>query len=119
MRHKRYFILGIFSIVLIVSGCTQQTTSEPTWVKELITNQINSPVANPPASLSKCTYKGDIVYYLPSRCCDITSVLYDKDGNVICSPDGGFTGSGDGRCPDFFNERKDCEIIWQDSRSYP
>lgn len=89
------------------------------WVKELITREESGLVANPPALLKQCEYKNQIVYYLPSRCCDAFSILYDKSGNVICAPDGGITGKGDGRCPDFLEERKNCEVIWKDSRSYP
>jgi len=64
------------------------------WIKDLIEKEENEPIANPPASLTKCEYKNQIVYYLPPRCCDISSILYDENGNFICAPDGGFTGSG-------------------------
>ena len=89
------------------------------WINDLIAKEESQPVANPPASLTKCKYKNQIVYYLPARCCDIFGVLYDINKNVICAPDGGFIGSGDGRCSDFFQERENCEVIWKDSRSYP
>jgi hypothetical protein len=89
----------------------------PSWINEVIAKEESEPVANPPASLSGCMYKNQTVYYLPPRCCDISSVLFNENGEVICAPDGGFTGGGDGRCPDFFEERKDCEIIWEDSRA--
>jgi hypothetical protein len=56
------------------------------------------------------------VYFLPQRCCDIMGVLYRADGSVMCRPDGGFTGTGDGRCPDFFVERKNERIVWRDAR---
>lgn len=86
------------------------------WINNLIEKEINSPIANPPASLTRCNYKNKIVYYLPPRCCDIPSKLYNEKGDVICSPDGGFIGKGDGRCNDFFKKRTNCEIIWQDTR---
>ena len=89
------------------------------WLNDLVAQKENEPVANPPASISKCTYKGKSVYYLPPRCCDIFSELRNEQGEIICAPDGGFTGMGDGKCKDFYTEKKDCEIIWQDSRSYP
>ncbi|MBU1101268.1 MAG: hypothetical protein KKA84_12780 [Bacteroidetes bacterium] len=56
-----------------------------------------------------------MVYYVPPQCCDQFSTLYDKDGNIICAPDGGITGQGDGRGSDFFAERKNKKLIWQDT----
>jgi len=90
---------------------------QPVWIENFIENEVAGPVANPPALLTRCIYKDQEVYYLPPRCCDIPSTLFDSQGEEICSPDGGFTGRGDGKCPDFFEVRKDCLVIWQDNRS--
>jgi len=57
------------------------------------------------------TYRDQTVYYFPPQCCDIPSVLFDRNCNIICNPDGGWTGGGDGRCPDFFEERTDEQLI--------
>lgn len=89
----------------------------PAWLNDLIEKEKNGPVANPHASLSKCTYRNQNVYYLPPRCCDVPGSVYNDKGDVICSPDGGFTGKGDGKCTDFFNTRKDCVILWKDARN--
>jgi hypothetical protein len=56
------------------------------------------------------------VYYLPPRCCDIFGNLYDSQGQIICHPDGGIAGHGDGRCPDFLNQRTNETVIWRDTR---
>ena len=90
--------------------------SIPGWLTQLINQLKAQPVANPPAKIIRYTYKGETVYYLPPKCCDVPSVLYDAQGNSICSPDGGFTGHGDGQCPDFFSERTNETIIWEDNR---
>ncbi|TSC78333.1 MAG: hypothetical protein G01um101433_274 [Parcubacteria group bacterium Gr01-1014_33] len=92
------------------------TSVYPSWIKKLITEEESDRVANPPASLTQFEYKNQTVYYLPSRCCDIPSILYDENGNVICSPDGGFTGRGDGKCSDFFKTRQNGKVIWKDTR---
>jgi hypothetical protein len=76
----------------------------------------SQPVANPPASITAFTYRDETVYFLPSRCCDIPSVLYDVNGVVLCAPDGGITGQGDGRCQDFMTARRDERLIWVDPR---
>ena len=56
-------------------------------------------------------------YYVPPQCCDQFSTLYDADGAVICAPDGGITGRGDGKCPDFFQSRTNEKLFWEDSRT--
>jgi hypothetical protein len=87
----------------------------PSWINELIKKEAANEVANPPASLIKCFYKDKLVYYFPASCCDIPSIVYDEKGNVLCSPDGGITGRGDGKCSDFFELKKDCIIIWENN----
>ena len=76
----------------------------------------SSEVRNPPAKVWQYEYKGELVYYIPAYCCDIPSELYDSDCNFICSPDGGITGNGDNKCPDFFNSRTKEVLVWEDSR---
>ncbi|HEX6535209.1 MAG TPA: hypothetical protein VF041_11455 [Gemmatimonadaceae bacterium] len=73
-------------------------------------------MANPPASVVRYKYHGADVYYLPPRCCDVPGVLYDSAGAVVCLPDGGITGKGDGRCNDFSAVRRDEVVIWRDRR---
>ena len=74
------------------------------WLIDLINSQKNELVANPPAFIAQYEYKRQTVYFLPQRCCDIFSNLYDAQGSVIGHPDGGITGQGDGRAPDFLLE---------------
>ena len=88
------------------------------WQATLVRKLENEPVANPPASLIHYGYKGQVVYYVPPRCCDIFSDLYDASGNIIGHPDGGITGQGDGRVPDFLVEGDNERIVWQDQRRY-
>lgn len=87
------------------------------WIEELIKKEESAPAANPPASLTRCSYKNQVVYYLPPRCCDVPSTLYDEEGKIICHPDGGFTGKGDGKCPDYSNQKSNCTVIWRDTRT--
>ena len=47
--------------------------------------------------------------------CDQFNYLYDSDCNIICAPDGGFIGTGDGKCPDFIEPIKKT-LIWEDLR---
>ncbi|MPR34268.1 hypothetical protein GBK04_13105 [Cytophagaceae bacterium SJW1-29] len=76
----------------------------------------DDPIWNPPAKVFSYLYKGKVVYYIPQRCCDIPSILMDGECNIICSPDGGISGTGDGKCPDFFTSRSNEKLIWEDLR---
>lgn len=90
--------------------------SLPLWLTALTHDLESQPVANPPAFIARYDYFGQVVYYLPARCCDIPSNLYNAAGTVICHPDGGLAGSGDGGCPDFLARRTDEKIVWRDPR---
>ena len=92
------------------------TPGIPRWLTDLIQRLENDPVANPPASVTQYNYKSQIVYFVPQRCCDIFSDLYAADGNIIAQPDGGISGQGDGRALDFFEERENERLIWEDKR---
>ena len=74
------------------------------------------PVRNPAGSVWQYSYNGQTVYYIPATCCDIPSQLFDGNCNLICSPDGGIAGGGDGKCADFFKTRKGEKLVWQDGR---
>jgi hypothetical protein len=58
-------------------------------------------------------FDGAYVYYITPACCDLYGTVLDEQCEAICAPDGGFTGRGDGKCPDFFDKAKDAHQIWQ------
>ncbi len=92
------------------------TEPVPSWLAVLIRGFEGQPVADPPLYVARYEYQGQVVYYVPPRCCDIPSDLYDSSGRILCHPDGGFSGAGDGRCPNFFTQRTNEKIIWRDPR---
>jgi hypothetical protein len=112
------------TVLLLALGLTASCTSErsvsndpvPEWLTALIAELENQPVANPPAFIARYDYHGRAVYYLPARCCDIPSNVYNAAGTIICHADGGFAGAGDGRCSDFLSARRNEQIIWRDPR---
>jgi hypothetical protein len=107
-----FLLMGMF-----LAACSQGTQVEhPAWINTLIKQFESAPVGNPPQSIWRYDYNGQVVYFVPAQCCDIPSTVYDADGNIICAPDGGITGEGDGRCPKFFSQRSDEQLIWKDSR---
>ena len=111
------YLLAIIAMIILLTGCSQTTqTGNPAWVDQLIEQFESDPVGNPPLSVWRYEYNGQVVYFVPAHCCDISSVVYDAKGNDICTPDGGITGDGDGRCPDFFDQRINEQLIWKDPR---
>ncbi|MCX7048319.1 MAG: hypothetical protein NTX50_22895 [Candidatus Sumerlaeota bacterium] len=102
----------------VTSGAANKKAGagNPEWLGALIAKFESAPAGNPQRRIYRYEYKGQTVYYVPPQSADRFSVLYDAQGKVIGAPDGGFTGRGDGRCPDFFKERKNEQLIWQDKR---
>jgi len=102
----------------LTAACTTDASvvDDPEWLATLIQSLEHQPVANPPAFIARYDYQGQVVYYLPARCCDIPSNVYSAAGTIICHADGGFSGGGDGRCSDFLAARKNERIIWRDPR---
>jgi hypothetical protein len=104
--------------MLLIFGCAPAVSNDlPPFVLQLIERHESAPTANPPASIWRYQYKGRVVFYVPPSCCDVPSELYDLEGNLICGPDGGLTGKGDGKCPDFFEQRQEEFRVWSDPRA--
>ncbi len=93
-----------------------ETTARPEWLAAMIRRLQAGERGTPPFKAWRYSYKGNEVYYLPPQCCDQYSELYDEAGKLLCAPDGGKTGLGDGRCADFNKFKKAGELIWQDPR---
>lgn len=111
-------ILLLPGIAHAASGSPGRSVSDapPAFVDQLIADIEAEPARNPPAKIFRYQYDGREVYFVPAHCCDMTSELFTADGESLCSPDGGITGRGDGRCPDFHDTRSDETLIWEDRR---
>jgi hypothetical protein len=66
-----------------------------------------------PQRITEYDYKGKKVYYIVMPCCDFFNEVYDDHCKFLGSPNGGITGKGDGKLPDFFNEVTREKLIWQ------
>lgn len=97
-------------------NCMPNPISIPACVQAKIDSIKNIPVWNPPASVYSYVYKNQTVYSFSADCCDQFNVVMDANCKVICSPSGGITGSGDGRCPDFQKMATNENLIWKDNR---
>jgi hypothetical protein len=66
-----------------------------------------------PRRVVEYVYNGKKVYYVVAPCCDQFNELYDANCNKMGNPDGGFTGRGDGKFPDFAEKRTKERIVWK------
>ncbi len=117
---KRYIKFTLVAIILIsaLTGCqTDQTSDEiPACIKNKITTILNNTVSNPPTQIWKWEVDGKTYFYLTADCCDQFNYLYTTNCEIVCAPDGGFTGNGDGSCPTFNTEIKKT-LVWEDQRN--
>ena len=84
----------------------------PTCIKNKIDSFKLKAAHEKPQRVVEYMYKGKKVYYVVMPCCDFFNEVYDENCKFLGSPDGGFTGKGDGKLPDFFAEAKSEKLIW-------
>ncbi len=89
----------------------------PTWLLTRIDTIKSEPVTNPPVEISRWLFNNETVYYIPPYCCDVMGELYNSRGELLCRPDGGIIGNGDGGCPGFLTDRENGETVWKDVRN--
>jgi hypothetical protein len=117
---KNTLIVLIFSASVLFSAAGGVSADDiPGWVKNTIVQKESAQVDNPPGYIEKCIYQNRNVFYISSGCCDQYSYLYDENQIKVCAPDGGMDGQGDGKCLDYYNEKKDCKMLWKDGRTWP
>ena len=92
------------------------TTHRPAWLKARIATVLGQRKQYPIVRILRYEYKGQTVYWETAPCCDQRSTVFDAQGHVVCQPDGGITGKGDGRCADFDKNKTNEKLVWQDPR---
>lgn len=113
----KHFTLLFFGLVFIFTSCNKQDlpNNTPQCIGDKIEDIADGDGWDPVAKIYSYMYNGEKVYFFPSHCCDVPSMVYDGSCNLVCSPDGGLTGAGDGLCNDFFSTRTDETLIWEDN----
>ena len=102
-----------------VSGCQPSLTLPeglPSCMRTRMGQILDDAPWEPAARIYEVTYHHQKVFFIPSHCCDIPSELYTTDCQIICFPDGGLNGQGDGKCMDFAFQLDQAKLIWQDNR---
>ena len=92
------------------------TAARPAWLKARIAAVLSERKRNPITRILRYQYEGKDVYYQSAPCCDQYSQVFDTKGKLVCQPDGGITGKGDGQCPDFEKNKSNEKLVWQDPR---
>lgn len=92
------------------------STARPAWLERRIQSILATRKRNPIIRITRYRYDGESVYYESAPCCDQQSTLYDLKGNVLCHPEGGITGKGDGKCGSFDKRKTNEQLVWQDPR---
>mgnify|MGYP003624571280 CR=1 FL=1 len=112
-------ILLIFAILILATNCKSSGTEDedvPACIEIKIDEIISNEVSNPPTQVWKWEVDDKTYYYITSDCCDQYNILYSENCDIVCAPDGGFTGNGDGNCPDFKGEIVQT-LVWEDNRN--
>lgn len=86
----------------------------PTCIKNKIDSFKLKEVHERPQKVVEYIYKEKKVYYVAMPCCDFFNEVFDENCNYLGAPDGGFTGKGDGKIPDFIEHAKLVKTVWED-----
>ena len=107
MRINHWLLLTLISLLAGTTACNDLDLNVD--VPKCIERKIKK--ANPQ---QVWLWKSDATsyYYFVADCCDRYNELFDSDCNYICAPDGGLTGAGDKKCPEF-PEPVEKTLIWE------
>lgn len=100
----------------MMSSTVSSSDTLPACINEMIERFTNEAVQNPPRKIISYQYNGRTVFYVTPPCCDFFSELYDSNCKLLGHPDGGITGRGDGKLPDFNTAKSGEKIVWEDKR---
>ena len=92
------------------------STARPQWLQNRIQSILATRKRNPIIRIARYQFEGQTVYYESAPCCDQQSTVYDVEGKILCHPEGGITGRGDGKCGNFQKRRTNEQLVWQDPR---
>ena len=104
-------------IALLLTGlsfCEEQKSD--TCAEEIILKIKAEPVRNPPAEIWLHEIDNKRYYYVTPYCCDMFSDLYDDECTLVCHPDGGISGGGDGNCGELKQKLTHGKLLWKDIR---
>ena len=110
MKNKTSYLV-LLSLLMLTCKKDILLKDTPQCVLDRIERIKSGDRSNSPGQIVSYSYRGQLVYFISQQCCDIPSTLLDANCSIVCSPDGGFTGNGDGRCRDFFTTRTNAKLV--------
>ncbi|TAE47682.1 MAG: hypothetical protein EAZ89_17195 [Bacteroidetes bacterium] len=115
---RQFLLISASALLLAFGACKAPEVPEgtPACVRDLIRDISNEDVRSPAATVWRYDYPEGVFYYVPPYCCDMFGLLYNDECKVICAPDGGFSGAGDGNCPELDQSKRKITLVWQDPR---
>ncbi len=114
MSAFRIILYGLL-LALVLGACSKAYVDVPKCVDKKIKQIKKEPPTNPRTEVWRWKVDGKTYYYITSDCCDQYNYLYDDKCQVVCAPDGGFSGNGDGNCPSFSGNVEE-KLVWKDER---
>ena len=106
-------ILVITLPFLMAGKCGDNKNGEmPACLQKIIDAGMASSPSSAPVKVEEYSYQGKKVYLFTADCCDQFNMLYDANCQPLCAPSGGFTGKGDGKCPDFDSTARLVKVVW-------
>ncbi|HUS00335.1 MAG TPA: hypothetical protein VMY77_01335 [Chitinophagaceae bacterium] len=114
-------ILPILIICLLLGSCKKNEFETlrtdggeiPQCIQDKIAEFLKLPKDGRPYSITEYLYGGNLVYYVISPCCDQYNPVYNSSCEYLGSPNGGFSGGGDGKLADFFSLATNKKILWE------
>jgi hypothetical protein len=106
------FISVFFLFACTASKKAVDAGELPVCLKGKIDSMTKNPNEGTPQSITRYNYHNQTVYYMKAPCCDKYNIVFDSLCNILGYPDGGFTGKGDGKMPNFFDDAKDGKEVW-------
>jgi len=115
---KRSIIFSCVAVLgmLVLTACpsTEDPVIYSTCVQDIIDSLALESTFSPSARVEEWKVGNETYIYSTSDCCDHFNFLLNLECEVICAPDGGFSGMGDGNCPNLEGVEK--MLIWEDPR---
>ena len=112
----RNYLIGFFAVLALSCSKYHQVETEvllPACLQERIEALAKDPSEGSPVKVTLYTWQAQKVYYVVSPCCDKFNMVLDRQCQILGYPDGGYTGRGDGKMPDFFKEATDPKVVWE------
>jgi hypothetical protein len=109
------FVLSLLAVRLAYPTPHASDPRNPLWLELLIAKCSLEPQPGQPYEIWRYRYRGADAYYVPPRCCDVPSLVFDANGKVLGAPSGGLSGRGDGQLPDF--PTAGGTLIWRSDRN--